>query len=137
MAYSDHYVQTSGMAGRSSAAIEFGCIMTAAHYLVTFDQINLLNTASGEFLLRRARMIQKAVARNARAPDYEGLDLMLSHRLDSSGGVATNAYDRHLAEEQETLAFTAKQTQLWREEVESDKKRKHAKGGGKEAAAGP
>lgn len=53
---------------RSSAAIELGCIITAVHALVLYDQINLFNTVGGEFLLRRARMMQKAVSRKSLSP---------------------------------------------------------------------
>ena len=35
--------------------------MTTLHFLITIDQVNVLNLAGAEMLMRRARMIQKAI----------------------------------------------------------------------------
>ena len=128
LAYGDHYVSTSGASPRAAVCIEFGCLVTALHFAVVYDQLNLLNTAFAEYLFRRLRMIQKAIARNAKQPDFEGLEIHLNHALDAGGGLTTSAYDRHIAEEQKAHAITLKQTRLWKEEQEALKNK--AGGGG-------
>ncbi len=108
--------------------------MTTVHYLVTHDQLNVLNLAGVEYLMRQLRMIQKAVARNPKNPHSDGLELHLVHSMDARGGFASGAYNKHLADEQKVMANTMKQDRLWREEQDATAKKK--KGGGKGAAAG-
>jgi hypothetical protein len=136
LAYGDRYISQSGVNPKAGVAIEFVTLMTTLHFLITIDQVNVLNLAGAEMLMRRARMIQKAIRKNARAPDFEGLELHLTHLLDSTGGITTSAFDRHVAEEMRTEAITMKQHRLWREEHDADTKRKkdtagHDKPGGK------
>eukprot|EP00972_Heterocapsa_arctica_P111336 16390898-Heterocapsa_arctica.AAC.1 len=66
IAYSDHYLQQSGLNPKSGVAIEFQTLMTILHFLVSYDQVNVLNLAGGEFIMRRGRMIQKALTKNAK-----------------------------------------------------------------------
>lgn len=134
LAYNDFFVSQSGLSPKSGVAIESGVIMTALHYMVTHDQLNVLNLVGVEYLMRRLRMIQKAVARNPKNPDFDGLELHLSHSMDSRGGLCSGAFDKHLAEEQKVIANTMKQDRLWREEQDATAKKK--KGGGKGTAAG-
>ena len=49
----------------------------------------------------------------------------MTHLLDSTGGITTSAFDRHVAEEMGTDATTMKQHRLWREEHDADTKRKN------------
>ena len=125
LAYGDHYISQCGVSSKAGVAIEFVTLMTTLHFLITIDQVNVLNLAGAEMLMRRARMIQKAIKKNARAPDFDGLELHLTHLLDSTGGITTSAFDRHVAEEMRTEATTMKQHRLWREEHDADTKRKN------------
>ena len=127
LAYADHYKGTSGMNDKSGLAVEFTVLVAILHMLISLDQLNPANLASAELLMRRVRMIQKAVKRNPKVPDFEGLEVHLSHLLDARGGIVTTAYDRHIAEEQKAEAITLKQTRLWRDEQEADAKRKSGK----------
>ena len=129
LTHGDQLIVQLGVASRGALASEYRVLMTCLHFLVVYDQLNILNLAGSEFLLRRARMLQKAAQRNARAPDYEGLEMYLSHRLDVHGGVTTAAFDRHVAEEQRTLGTALKQSRLWREEREAEKKKQGGGGG--------
>jgi hypothetical protein len=54
----------------------------------------------------------------------------MSHKLDVHGGIATASYDRHVAEEQRVYATALKQSRLWREEQDAERKRQGAPGGG-------
>ena len=127
--HAEMYISSAGVVPNGGVATEYRVIMTALHFLITFDQINIENLAAGEYLLRRARMIQKAVQKNARSPDFTGLSMNLTHKLDPHGGINTVSYDRHVACEQRLHADNLKQTRLVREEEEHDDKR-HNRGGG-------
>eukprot|EP00959_Pyramimonas_sp_CCMP1952_P280988 5873439-Pyramimonas_sp.AAC.1 len=73
--------------------------------MVVFDQINLPNSAPAEMIARRALMIQRAVKKNPRNPDFDGLDTYMSHAFDTSGGVVTCKFDAEMAERRKTQAI--------------------------------
>ena len=64
-------------------------------------------------------IIQKAVRRNPRAPDFSGLDQFMASTFDETGGVVVSGFDKYVAEEQRTTAMILKQTRLWSEEQAS------------------
>ena len=68
---------------------------------------------------------QKAVKRNCKAPDFEGLEIYLSHRFDASGGVVSSNFDKHISELQRNEATIMKQMKLWHEETEAKTKNKN------------
>ena len=95
------------------------------------DYLNVLNLASAEQMCRRLLMIERAVKRNPRAPDFEGLEAFLANGYDSRGGVITREFDKYIAELQKTVAQIMKQNRMLREEQDSDNRRrqpKHPKG---------
>ena len=69
--------------------------------------------------------IHQAVKKNPRAPDFRGLGVMTSSKLDATGGILSGDFAKFVAEEQESEAFTLKQHRLFAEE---DDKRKPKKG---------
>ena len=82
-------------------------------------------------------MIQRAVRRNPRAPDYEGLGAYGEHIVDGSTGAPTADFDRHVTEQQRTEALVLKQMRLVQEEAEAGSKRKKDGGdGGKKGQKG-
>ena len=130
LAYGDHYISQCGVNAKAGVAIEFATLMTTLHFFITIDQVSVLNLSGAEILMRRARMIQEAIKKNARAPDFDGLELHLTQLLDSTGGITTSAFDRHVAEEMRTEATTMKQHRLWREEHDADTKRENTNANG-------
>ena len=109
--------------------------------LQTYDQYDLYNSASGEFLARWILMTQAAVRKNPRAPDFTGLDYYLAHGYDESGGALTSQFAKYIADEKRNEAMVLKQNRLWSEEQEADAKKRNQKdkkgekGGGRGAAA--
>ena len=75
-------------------------------------------------------MIMRAVKRNARAPDFEGLDSFLSTATDSTGGVVSLEFDKRIADLQND-AMIMKQNRMLKEEHEAAAKKK---GGAKGSA---
>ncbi|CAE8711223.1 unnamed protein product, partial [Polarella glacialis] len=116
LAYAPHWIRTSGVAPTSGLAIEFTTLTTILHFGVCRDQLNPFNLNAFEMVARRLLMIQKAVKRNAKAPDFEGLDVYMSHSFDSSGGIVAQQFDKHLSELQRNEAQILKQQRLWSEE---------------------
>ncbi len=68
--------------------------------------------------------------KNPKAPDFRGLSVMTTNRLDSTGGVLTGSFAKFVAEEQKSEAFTLKQQKLYAEE--DDKRREKTRAPGKE-----
>ena len=134
-AYLAHYQASSGMSTTSGLAVELKVLLTVLWMLVTHDRVNVYNLAGAELISRRILMIQRAVKRNSRAPDFEGLDGYLSNTLDPLGGVLCPEFEKHISELQKTASAILKQQRLAREEAEAvasrKKKDKDGKGGGK------
>jgi hypothetical protein len=140
LTYGPHWIQASGLNPHSGLAVEFSVLIMVWHFAVVFDQLNPRNIACMELVARRILMIQKAVKRNCKAPDFEGLEIYLSHRFDASGGVVSRSFDKHISALQRDEAQIMKQTRLWHEEVDAKAKTKAGpKGGknGKNGGAGP
>jgi hypothetical protein len=120
--YAPYWVRMSGLAPQSGLALEFVCLMNVLQLLTTFDQYNIYNSAGIEMLVRRALMVQRAVKRNCKSPDFSGLDLYLANTFDGTGGIVTSDFDRHIAEQQRSESNIMKQARLWHEEIDSKKK---------------
>ena len=56
-------------------------------------------------------------------PNFDGLEAMLTSRLDESGGVVATKFDQFIAEQQRTQAVIMKQARLHAEELEHDQKK--------------
>jgi uncharacterized membrane protein YgcG len=133
MVYPTHWIKSSGVSPTASVAIELTMIFVALHLLITFDGINPYNLAAAEHLSRRVLMIQRAVKRSARAPDFDGLDVFVANTFDATGGVITMEFDKWIATTQQSEAIIMKQHRLLREETHADtthKKEKDKKGDG-------
>ena len=66
---------------------------------------------------------------NPKAPDFSGLSQFLQHSFDETGAIRTTAFDKYMADTQKTEAMVLKQTRLWTEEQEVDKKKQAGRGG--------
>ena len=49
--------------------------------------------AGAEYLVRRLKQLESATRKNPRAPDFEGLDLILDTGVDDTGGMVLPALD--------------------------------------------
>ena len=98
--------------------------MRLAHQV---DQLNVPNLACFEQLVRRRIQIEMAVERNAKHPDYAGLDLVMGGPTTESGAAASKGFRDWVYKKQGERAQTLKQARLLREERHNEDKR--AKGG--------
>ena len=114
--FHNNWVTKSGVAAGGGLAHEHRHLLDIIGLLVTYDMLDVGNISGAELAARRALQIERAVRKNPRFPDFVGLEVMLSHALDDSGGVVCSAYDRWVAEEQRAQAQVLKQYRLWSEE---------------------
>lgn len=93
-----------------------------------------------DLLARRLIMIEMAVARNPKAPEWDGLDVVLSSRVSDSGAETAQNFESWVSGVQRDQAEIMKQGRLLREEgAAEDKRRKGGHGGGRgsgDASAG-
>ena len=132
--YDSFWVQRSGVNRQGTLALTHRNIFTVLHLLQSWDQVDLPNLATAEFLSRWSLMIQTAVRRSPKSPCFDGLDAYLSYSLDESGGIVTSDFQKHVADEQRASATILKQARLQREESELERKRnserQYGSGGG-------
>ena len=129
--YQAFWASSSGVGPRSSVCMEHGHLITILWLMSSIDQLNVPACQSAEFLCRRVLMLQRAVRRSPKAPDFEGLDTYIAHRLDSNGGLLSSDFDKYVAEHQKTEAIIAKSQRMHREEQETERKRRGGNDKGK------
>jgi len=115
--YHDFFLRSSGLSAESPVAHQHKSLMSILAHMVHFDQLNAFGLSCGECIGRNVLRIHRAVRRNPKAPDFKGLDVMISNRLDLGGAAFTGDFAKWTAEEQKNEAFTMKQQRLYSEEV--------------------
>ncbi|CAK0827978.1 unnamed protein product [Prorocentrum cordatum] len=138
-AYHRNWCMAAGVSPNSGIAHDRRIILEAMRLGLTYDQINLANSAMGEQLVRRLIQRELAVEKDAKHADYSGLGYMLAGSTDDRGRAAVPKFTMWVAEKQHQRAFTPKQSRLLREERQADEKRrgkgpKGSRGGGKSGA---
>ena len=122
-----HWEIKGGIKPTSGIAREHRLLFDILRLFQTYDQFNLLNSAGVEAACRRIIIIQRAVRKNPKAPDFTGLDQFLQSSFDETGGILTSEFDKYMAETQKTNAMVLKQTRLWSEEVGIEKDKQNAR----------
>ena len=108
-------------------AHEFVNLIMAIFYLNCVDRLNVTALAGVEHMARRVLQIQRAVKKNAKAPDFDSLDSYMRHTADASGAAQCPTFEKHIAELQKTEATVAKSLRLAREEQTEEGQRVKAK----------
>eukprot|EP00974_Lingulodinium_polyedra_P120957 11177218-Lingulodinium_polyedra.AAC.1 len=70
------FVRKSGLVERASAVWEHAALCEALRYFTTWDQVECTGLVGVEVMIRRVIMIEMAVSRNPRAPDWDGLEMI-------------------------------------------------------------
>ena len=125
-----------GVAKGSAVANAHRNIFTCLSLMQSYDQYDAVNPAGFEFLCRWALMIQAAVRKNLRVPDFGRQDAFLFHSFDETGGAVTTNFAKFVAEEQKSEAIVMKQNRLWHEELDAEAKRRKGDGKGKDKSGG-
>ena len=121
--YWGFWVAQSGVSRGSAVSQELKNIVEVLHHALVFDALDVSNLASFELLSRRALQIQRAVKRCPRHPSFEGLELMVSSRLDDSGGAVATKFDAWVADQQKARSTVLKQERMYREEADHEDKK--------------
>ena len=134
--YHELWEPASGVFPGSGICKEHKRWCTLLGLLQSFDGLDIPNTAGGEFACRVLLYLQAGVRANPKQPNFEGLDRMLEHTIDSSGGIRAGAFAEHIAKVTGQDAQTLKQHRLLREEraaktKEKEKGKNKKKGDGK------
>ena len=111
-----NWVSRSGVAAKGAAAREHFLLSEGMRLEVTLDQLDPTQLVTSEFRIRRLIMIETAVERNARNPDYDGLEAMLSSSLAPSGAAVTEGFTQWLTNRQRDQAQIMKQGRMLRDE---------------------
>jgi len=121
----------SGVAEKSTSARLHKDYAELAQLMLTRDQYDLVNSVSGEMVIRKLIQVEQAVRRNPKQPDYEGLDVITANLTDETGAIQTRAFASWVGEQQKNEAFVLKHNRAWHEERNNlSKKTDPQKGGG-------
>ena len=120
------FIKRSGLPERGGVAREHSVHTEVLRIAATQDQLQLPQLACFEYIVRRIIMIETAVSRDSRSPDWDGLDMMLSTTLTDAGAVDVQKFNTWVSGVQKDRAVVLKQGRLLREEQEIQKKKKGA-----------
>ena len=124
------WVQRCGASQSAAVVHEHRIGFDYLQLFMSYDQCDLTNLAGIEALSRRLLIIEKAIRRNPKAPDFSGSEMFTASTFDESGGVVVSGFDKYMAQEQQAQAVILKQNCLWAEERDTEKKKQHGRGGG-------
>ena len=124
------WVQRCGASQSAAVVHEHRIGFDYLQLFMSYDQCDLTNLAGIEALSRRFLIIEKAIRRNPKAPDFSGSEMFTASTFDESGGVVVSGFDKHMAQEQQAQAVILKQNRLWADERDTEKKKQHRRGGG-------
>ena len=139
--YHTEWQRLSGISENSSVTYSHRNLCEALRLMHSFDQINVVNTASGELLVRWIIQLETATERNPRSPDFSGLDIVMMGPTTSEGKAITSKFTEHLTAKLKERAAIWKQERLYREErrhvSKGSKGDTKGEGKGKDGPKGP
>lgn len=106
----------SGISDGSSINHTHKNLCELLRYMHSYDQLNIVNTACGEFAVRWLVQLEVATERNPRNPDFSGLDLIMGGAVNSEGKAITSKFTQELTTRLKERANIYKQERLYREE---------------------
>ena len=121
--YHHDWVRNSGVSEKSAVCREHRFLLEVLKALLEFDQLDVSSLAGTELLLRRIFQIEIVVERNARQPDFDGLEALVETSTKASGSANVPSMSKWFSEHQKSEAFVLKQMRLWSDEQEAAKKR--------------
>jgi len=108
---------------------EDAILAQAIQLAVEYDQLNIVNLASFELLMRRRQLITEAHRLNPSAPDYSGSEHYMGVSDSVGGGIVMPALAAHVAERLAASSKVRKERRLIAEEQrEANKKKPNGKG---------
>lgn len=91
MMHHESWLKNSGVRSTDRSVYEHACICRVLHYMVSYDQLNVVSLASAEALNRRRALIEIAHQGRPEGPSYEGAEEILGVRESADGSVVDPA----------------------------------------------
>ena len=120
VAYCAQFVNHVGASTRSGVTMELQLHFYTLWLIACVDRVDLRHNAAAEHLGRRVMQLQRAIRRDPKSPNFEGLDTHLRHAADSTGVIFAPEYEKYIAEVDRAHAQTLKQNRLAKEEAEHE-----------------
>jgi hypothetical protein len=125
--YESEWARRSGVGSHAMVAHVHFILVEAVRLAIEVDQIDISNCQSFETIVRRIIVDETAVARNPKAPDYSGLDLVFSGQVTEAGQAQVAKFNEWFGNRLKDRSNVLRQNRLWAEEL-----RHSGKGKGKE-----
>ncbi len=122
-------VKKSGIPEKGGLAREHFALTEALWNFVSWDQVDCSMLIGCEFMARRIIVLETAIARNPKNPDYEGLDVIMSSRITETGTASTVEFQKWISNVHKDEPQIMKQGRLLREEKAAAAKVKPGKPG--------
>ena len=122
--HSKEWVRNSGVPQKGVLARMHGSISEILRYLLTYDQLDPTQVVGAELCARNLVLLEVAVERNPKSPDWEGLDIIVSARVTEGGRAEVLSFSDWMSTVQRDRAIVLKQGRLLREERAAEKKRR-------------
>lgn len=122
MMHHESWVKKSGVRSSDRSVYEHMSLCRALHFMVSYDQLNVVSLASAEALNRRRTLIELAHQGRPELPSYEGSEEILGVREAADGSIIDPALTSHAAKRQAAKAEVLKQKRLAAEEKRYSKR---------------
>ena len=117
----------SGVPDRGVVAKFHTALCEVLRYMVSLDQVDPTNLLGGELVVRWIVLIESAVSRNPKQPDWDGLEHVVASKVTTSGAAEVPGFMTWLTTIQKDQAQVMKQGRLLREERAAEGKRQKEK----------
>ena len=131
--YHAEWIRLSGVNQNSAIAYEHKNAMEMLRMATSMDQVDISNLASFEMLSRRVVMLEMAVARDPRDPDFSGLGVISDGAVGTDGAARAPRFRTWVSDRQKERANILKQSRLYKEETQNERARKRGPKGPKGA----
>ena len=118
-----NFVKRSGIPPRGHVAREHEALCEILRLMSCHDQLDISSLASGELSVRRLLVLEAAVSRNPRNPDFDGLDIITSARVNDVGAIQTQKFTEWVSSVQKDEAVVLKAGRQLREERAAEGRR--------------
>ena len=116
VSYHAEWVRLSGVPQHSPAVYAHRHDLEVLRLALHTDGLSVSNLASMEQTVRHLLQLEKAVQRNASAPDYAGLGVITDGTVTAKGAAITSSFDSWIAEKQKERGKMLQNERLYREE---------------------
>lgn len=128
VSYHAEWVRLSGVAEGSAVCHDHRHLMECLRLGACVDQLDIMNLALGENIVRRIIQIETAVERNPRHPDFTGLGVVEGGVTTDKGAARVPKFREHIAARQKEHAQILRHERLYKEEQEKEWKNRRPGG---------